>query len=423
MEQINNTLYALNKDGSFQEWKVFVMGDTISVEFGKLGGKIQTKRTVAKPKNIGRANETTAEQQARSEAQSKWEKQFRLGYRESTEELTSVESESPMLAHDYLKRGKAIQYPAFYQPKLDGLRCLVTFDSEGAPVFNSRGNKTYPIEGAIVDQVKELHGRTGFKYLDGEMYLHGLSLQKISSLAKKWRTHDQINAEIEKDYQGDVKRRDKAIAAGEKTYKNTDKQDVSVDVVPVPDTMRYGGYESADLEFHIFDIPSDKIWYSATEDCRYNDLNVVNENHGSKIFVVEGGIVFSEAGAKELVAQYMVEGYEGLMLRNFSGRYEFGQRSSDLQKWKEFQTIEAKVLSVTLDKNGEGVLNCVLQSGVTFSCKMKGTHAYRSYESMLNLVGHFITISFQAYTDDGAPQFPVGQMEREVNPETWEPIY
>lgn len=109
MEQINNTLYALNKDGSFQEWKVFVMGDTISVEFGKLGGKIQTKRTVAKPKNIGRANETTAEQQARSEAQSKWEKQFRLGYRESTEELTSVESESPMLAHDYLKRGKAIQ--------------------------------------------------------------------------------------------------------------------------------------------------------------------------------------------------------------------------------------------------------------------------------------------------------------------------
>lgn len=397
MQQVNNTLYALNKDGSFQEWKVFVTGDTISVEFGKLGGKIQTKRTVAEPKNVGRSNETSAEEQALLEAQSKWEKQVRLGYRETTEELETEEVLSPMLAHDYLKRGRSINYPAFYQPKLDGLRCLVTFDEAGEPVFNSRGNKTYPIQGKIVEQMKALRDSTGFNVFDGEIYLHGLSLQKIVSLAKKWRSEGDIQKEMEKE------------------LKKAKKTDPNAEMF-----HPYDGYQSSDLEFHIFDIPSDKVWYSDKEDCRWNDLNIANQFQGDKIFIVEGGVVGTEAEAKDLVAKYMVEGYEGLMLRNFLGRYEFGQRSTDLQKWKEFQTIEAKVLSVTIDKNGEGVLNCVLQSGVTFRCKMKGSHMYRKYDNMLKLVDCFITISFQAYTEDGVPQFPVGLTKRDVNPDTWE---
>lgn len=86
MKQVKTTLFALNKDGSFQEWKVFVHEGTVSVFFGKMGGKIQIKETVCKPKNVGRANETTAEDQAVAEAISKWEKQVRLGYRESTDD-------------------------------------------------------------------------------------------------------------------------------------------------------------------------------------------------------------------------------------------------------------------------------------------------------------------------------------------------
>src|SRR6185503_20081165 len=133
MKQVKTTLFALNKDGSFQEWKVFVHEGTVSVFFGKMGGKIQIKETVCKPKNVGRANETTAEDQAIAEAISKWEKQVRLGYRESTEELKTVDQISPMLAHDALKRKNDIVYPAFVQPKLDGVRCLVTFDENGDP--------------------------------------------------------------------------------------------------------------------------------------------------------------------------------------------------------------------------------------------------------------------------------------------------
>lgn len=408
MKQVKTTLFALNKDGSFQEWKVFVHEGTVSVFFGKMGGKIQIKETVCKPKNVGRANETTAEDQAVAEAISKWEKQVRLGYRESTDELKTVEQISPMLAHDALKRKNDIVYPAFVQPKLDGVRCLVTFDEKGDPVFNSRGNKTYPLKGGIVSQMKRLREETGVDIFDGEVYLHGLSLQKILSLVKKWRTEYDVALEIEKE-----------------TKKLQKKDPTAIAEHP------YGGYNSEDLEFHVFDIPSNKPWITndgisdyQDKDCRLADLIAASKTSEEMILghihFVSGQVVVSEEEVLDTVAVNMQNGYEGTMIRNFHGVYEFGQRSSDLQKWKVFQTEEAMVEGVEEDKNGEGVLLCVLKTGIRFKCKMKGTRQERSYANMLKLVKKFITFSFQAYTDGGVPQFPVGIAVRDVNPDNWE---
>lgn len=434
MNQIKTTLYSLNKDGSFQQWKVFVQGDEIFVEFGKLDGKIQTKITKALPKNVGRSNETTGEQQAVLEAISKWEKQVRTGYRETTIELDTVEQFSPMLAHDGTKRSHDIIYPCYVQPKLDGLRCLVTFDN-GTPVFNSRGNKTYPIQGVVVDQVKILvEGLSDsiFKdrkpMLDGELYIHGLSLQKIGALAKKWRTHETIAEEIQKDYDADVKRRNKAIEAGESEWKNWAKRMVAIEELPVLDVDRYGGYESADLQFHVFDIPdANKCWWLPTlegeleqQDCRYKDMfHAGLENSGnSHIIFVSGQILKTEEEVKTWIGKYMEAGYEGIIVRNFKGVYEFNFRSSDLIKWKIFKTIEVFVIGYEVDKNGEVLLHCVLQNGVRVNVKMKGTHEYQ--KNCMYLVGRFITISFQDYTDDGVPTFARGIAERNVDPDTWE---
>ena len=57
----------------------------------------------------------------------------------------------------------------------------------------------------------------------------------------------------------------------------------------------------------------------------------------------------------------MAEGYEGTVLRNFCGEYEYGQRSCNALKWKKFNTDEAKVIGAEEDKNGEGVLICQLK--------------------------------------------------------------
>ena len=155
MHQIKTTLYALNKDGSYQQWKVFTDGDKVIVEFGKLDGKLQYKETICTPKNVGRANETTAEQQAELEAISKWEKQVRLGYVENMEDCEQGVDLLPMLVHDYLKRGKALKLPCWILRKLDGLRLLVVFQN-GEPKFISRGNKSYPIQGKLLEQLLPL---------------------------------------------------------------------------------------------------------------------------------------------------------------------------------------------------------------------------------------------------------------------------
>lgn len=422
MNQIKTTLYALNKDDSFQEWKVFVEVSNVIVQFGKVGGKVQTKITECEPKNVGRANETTGEQQAIAEAISKWEKQVRLGYRESTSELETEDQLSPMLAQDAIKRSKNIIYPCYAQPKLDGLRCLVTFDDEGQPVFNSRGNKVYPIKGKIVDEIIELHKATGFNMFDGEVYLHGLSLQKIVSLAKKWRTKEDIEAEVNKEYLTEVKKW---------------KKDPSKYEEPQPNLNKYGGFCSDDLEFHIFDIPSKgKVWDSGNgyegswnyndHPCRYADLMNTDSLSSSlrltKIKIVHGSFMEDEDQTKDSIGIYMQRGYEGAIIRNFKGLYEFGQRSTDLQKWKIFQDSEAKVTGYTIDKNKEAVLECIEKDGTTFKCKMKGTFLDRNEDAAKKIVDNFINFSFQARTDDGVPQFPVGQYVRNVDPVTWQPL-
>lgn len=418
MGQVNSTLYALNKDGSYQEWRVMVdeNAGSVIVEYGKLGGKKMNKVTFCSPKNVGRSNETTANEQALLEAKSKWEKQIRLGYRESKESLQTEENFSPMLAHDAIKRSKDIEYPCYVQPKLDGVRCIVTFDVEGNPVFNSRGNKVYPVQGAIVQQIKELREHTGFDKFDGELYIHGLSLQKIVSLVKKWRSKEEIEQEINKEYLTEVKKWKKNPEAYQE---------------PVRDELKYGGYSSDDLYFYIFDIPvnNESPWFykEKTDCCRLADLVSVSDSLETelelpKISMVAGQFVDNEENVKKLIGVFMQKGFEGVIIRNSKGVYEYGQRSVDLQKWKLFQDGEAKVIDSVEDKNGEGVLLCEEKDGTRFSCKMKGTHAERSQEKMRLLIGSFINFTFQSRTDDGVPQFAIGQSVREVDSVTWEPL-
>ncbi|MFW3388479.1 UNVERIFIED_CONTAM: hypothetical protein RF648_21055, partial [Kocuria sp. CPCC 205274] len=110
-------LFALNKDGKFKHWIVEVEDDVITVRHGQLGGKMQEQITICTGKNIGRSNETTPEQQALLEAESKYNKQIDKCYRPTQEEAKSVGEVLPMLAKNYLDSGHRIKWPAFTSPK------------------------------------------------------------------------------------------------------------------------------------------------------------------------------------------------------------------------------------------------------------------------------------------------------------------
>ena len=116
----------------------------------------------------------------------------------------------------------------------------------------------------------------------------------------------------------------------------------------------------------------------------------------------------------------MEQGYEGLILRNLDGKYEYGQRSNDLLKWKLFCSDEALVCDVEIDKNEEGVLLCRMKDGTEFRCKMKGTHDERLYKEQLKLIGKHVTFTYQQLSVDGVPIFPVGIAVRELDKD-WKP--
>ena len=85
-----------------------------------------------------------------------------------------------MLAHKY-NPDKA-DYPAYIQPKLDGVRCLFTKDG----AFSRAGNQFMNVEHIEYD-LKPVFNRYPNLILDGELYNHGLKddFNKIISLVKK----------------------------------------------------------------------------------------------------------------------------------------------------------------------------------------------------------------------------------------------
>ena len=92
-----STLYKKNKNESIQVWAIWTEGADIVTEHGKLDGKKQLSRKTAKAKNVGRANETSASEQAILTAKSMWTKKKDKGYFESREEAETNLVFLPML--------------------------------------------------------------------------------------------------------------------------------------------------------------------------------------------------------------------------------------------------------------------------------------------------------------------------------------
>lgn len=71
-------LYKKTSTGKIQQWTISVFENVIRTEYGQVGGKLQVATDeVEYGKNIGRSNETTPHEQAKTEAKSAWEKKLK----------------------------------------------------------------------------------------------------------------------------------------------------------------------------------------------------------------------------------------------------------------------------------------------------------------------------------------------------------
>lgn len=342
------------------QWCAYAVGSDLVMEYGQVGGKIQKKVIPCEAKNVGRSNETTAEQQAEKEVTAKYEYQMKTGYFKDIEQAKKFRLRKPMRAKNYKDHANKVRLPCYGSPKLNGFRLAMV----GGVAFSKAGiaedltNKPAHLVHFLKDTLEHVD-------TDGEIYCHGMSLQDIRSA---WLTPQE---------------------------------------------------SSSKLKYFIYDHPVDGLSTAqrlAEIDMLQRLLSTMRAVY--PVEFVEQRILRTQEEVDAFYQECLDNGYEGAVYRNEDGVYEFDKQSSNMIKRKPRLDAEAKVLSSNVDRIGEGVLLCRLPSGVTFECKMKkpkkGTN-YRGYEASLKLIGQWITFEYEELSNDGVPTKPVGLQPRECD--------
>ena len=364
------TLYKKSHAGEVWQWIISVERDTIITRWGRVGKTVRVTRDVIKAgKNTGRANATTTGEQALSEARSRWEKNLKKGYVETFTAASKGKVHSviqggifPMLAHRYDEHGGKIRWPAYAQPKLDGHRCIAVVKN-GKCTLWSRTRKVITSVPHIVAAIESLGVRDAI--LDGELYNHDYreKFEQLTSLIR-------------------------------------------------PEQARTG---HGVVQYHIYDLAGNDLFAART-------LAVSKMLKGRKgpLVCVKTIKVGDEGELMAAFKAFRKEGYEGAIVRNAAGRY-VNKRSFDLQKVKEFDDAEFKVVGVVEGRGalaGHGIFVCETRDGTEFEAKMSGAQAElkKFHENPGLAIGKWLTVQFQGYTNKaGVPRFPVAlRLRRDV---------
>lgn len=170
MDNFSEKIYKLDSKGKERVLHVYTVGAELVQESGLVDGAKVEHRKTCTPKNVGKSNETTAQEQAVSQAKSKIEEKLTEGYFKTLQEANSIEVILPMLADDYKEKSKKINWLQVYvQPKLDGMRCLIIVKN-GQVRLMSRAGKDIITMQHIIDEVSTKITPTSKFILDGELY-------------------------------------------------------------------------------------------------------------------------------------------------------------------------------------------------------------------------------------------------------------
>jgi len=357
-------LFARTNTGAIQTWTIEVDVNKFRTHYGQIDGAIQiTEWTVCEGKNTGKKNATSAEDQSVKEAKATWKKKKESGYFEKINDIDGVSFTEPMLAKNYDDYKDELKYPIYSQPKLDGIRCVVKKDG-----MWSRNGKHIVSAPHVLVALKPFFDKFPDAILDGELYADKFAndFNAICSLVKKTK--------------------------------------------PTPEDL----VESAtNIQYWVYD------WIvSKTFSDRNSDITTYLTNN-NVVRRVPTHLVDTITHLNELYEKYVVEGYEGQMVRT-DGPYE-NKRSKCLLKRKEFKDSEFKILDIV-----EGVGNKSGMAGhmvfknhkdIEFHSNIKGTREYLK-ELLTNknkLIGKSATVKYFNLTPgDELPRFPyVVNIDRE----------
>ena len=389
------TLYKKDTTGKIRQWSVIADGNKFWSEQGAVDGKIVVnKPTVTSPKNVGRSNETTAEEQAIAEAKAKWEKKKGGEYFESIKAANGEKRFfKPMLADKFDDREKDLKYPVITQPKLDGIRCI-TYLQDGELVAKTRAGKPLESIPHILEELESFFAENPDAVLDGELYNHDLKndFNKIISLVRKQKP---VRSASDTDKSFDMK-----LAYFDEAFSEA-KDKVQYWFYDAPRIGDYTESELFSVRFYDLAGPMANFFHQRTRGQKLTSSLVAVPTYECSNF----------DEVDEYYNEFMSEGYEGQMVRvDFA--YE-NKRSKKLLKRKDFTDSEYLVIGIDEgDGNRAGTakhLVCKDESnGKVFNSNIKGTHEYLAeiLENKDYYIGQQATIKYFELTPDGIPRFP-----------------
>lgn len=200
------------------------------VETGVVGGKISRHPpTYPQETNVAKSNQRNTFKQALVAARSKYlkkreeggrtEEEFKgIAKRSKSKKLRTVDLHKatalfPMLARKFDEEEKYVVWPAKAQPKLDGVRCQAFLNADPRKsdltyenvALYTRQRKEFQgfdhLRKALLDPLVAMYSEDGYSlYLDGELYLHGGSLQDISGQVRNVKKNNTYKKDTSVKY-------------------------------------------------------------------------------------------------------------------------------------------------------------------------------------------------------------------------------
>src|SRR3989344_8169831 len=288
-------LYKRTKLNQESFWEIYVVDNSIFRHSGIVGKKIRNYEVIkGEYKNKGKKNELNPFLDAISQAHTLWKKQLDKGYLpcgginnssyignyeytiQTNITLQNINdcdlSLRPMLAHNYNEHNHKIIFPVAVSTKLDGIRTIVQLYDQNTPKINllSRRGKSFKFLSRIREDVaKLLNYYNSPLILDGELYSHDLTFNEIT---------------------GSVK-----------TIKKPSNRDNVI-------------------QLWIYDIINDDTYINRSK-ILFTLKDIITRYNLSSLRIVLYDTATNNEEVESFHSKFVSEGFEGLILRNFNGKY------------------------------------------------------------------------------------------------------
>lgn len=251
----------------------------------------------------------------------------------------------PMKAHPVQKVSVPEFSKAWVQRKYNGHRCMITRDQGSIIAYSIKGKLITTIEHILVPLAETLPEGV---VLDGELYVHGKSLQAISSLIKRKQADSSL------------------------------------------------------LRFHAYDVMNPTGYGLRLQVLR----SIVDPVADVQIAVVPTYEITDLSEAYRFTELFRAEGYEGAMLRLDNRPYEGGlKRSTQILKFKKWLDDDYEVVDCKPGKNNVAIYVLKLPNGKTFDCLAPGSVPEKQAQmsEWPANKGRMLTVRYAELTEEGRP--------------------